>query len=248
MFQAARIGAESVAVSHASKSQARRTVSTMNMDPLYLTGQTLRDTVHAGLQNLGILSAFMTALSGQVYIDAPSEPQCFGIDAVKTQLLMMWMSMGFFFFSMATTVLLAFDLDGIPNQLLVTHLRRSRFLYSLPGLCTLLGIILMCTGYGIDVGERMGCAYSLFGFVAAPMFAVAVISVAVYTKYLRSNILGKASAERHGLHTFRQAVLLTTQQKRSNYGNSWFTTWADRLPPFKNELPKGDVGSSVDVQ
>ena len=39
--------------------------------------------------------------------------------------------------------------------------RRTSYVYGLPPLATGMGCFLMAMGYGIDIGERRGCAFSV---------------------------------------------------------------------------------------
>ena len=179
----------------------------------------IRATIHVGLQNIGILSAFMTALAGQIYTNPPNELQCLGENALKILITFEWMAMGCFFFSMTSSVILALDLDGIPNVCLKEHLFSANLFYALPYLSTLIGIILMASGYGIDIGERLGCSFSYFGFIAAPLFIFSVISFGI------------------GLRCLRMRLNKKVKLKNLNIGTSWFTTWADRISPIERVAP-----------
>ena len=50
----------------------------------YLSG--LRQSINSHLLNVGVLSAFMSALAASVYVGMPHSPQCLGADAVLYEL------------------------------------------------------------------------------------------------------------------------------------------------------------------
>ena len=153
-----------------------------------LAGEQLRMTVHHGLQNIGLVSAFMAALSGQIYNDQPAEALCFGEDARKVIVVLQWMAMGCFFFTTSVSVVLALDIDGVPGRLLPRHLENTRVIFMVPYISMLAGVGMMATGYGIDVGERNGCLWSWVGFCAAPCFLLAVLSIAYWARQKRRQL------------------------------------------------------------
>ena len=65
--------------------------------------------------------------------------------------------MAFYFVAIVATVILAQDMSGVPDDLLVSYLRDSTGIHAVPNICTLLGLVLMAAGYGIDLNERLGC-------------------------------------------------------------------------------------------
>ena len=85
--------------------------------PDVLVGEQLRVTVHHGLQNIGLVSAFMAALSDQIYTSQPELGACWGEPALQVITVMQWMAMGFFFFTTTVTVVLSLDImiDGVPG-------------------------------------------------------------------------------------------------------------------------------------
>ena len=111
--------------------------------------QTLRDTINNGLGNIGILAAFMCALAlertrenlpdnlssfslsprcalaNAIYTSPPEDPRCFGHIGVTYILVIEWVAMALFFISMLTSVVLASDLDGVPNDRRVELARRA---------------------------------------------------------------------------------------------------------------------------
>ena len=116
-----------------------------------------------------------------------------------------WLSMGLFFVSMCMTVVLAADLDGIPDPLLVRHLRTVHYAHaSIPILC-FVGVFLLAVGYGVDIGERNGCAFSYFGLATTPLLPLLIVLVWWWLRRKRRTLM--APRRLHGL-----------------------TTWLDRIP------------------
>ena len=218
-----------------------------------LLGNELRFTVHHGLQNIGLVSAFMAALAGQVYTEVPEEPKCYGRQAISVILPLQWIAMGCFFFSTAASVILSLDVDGVPNRLLPQHLEDTAAIFTLPYLSTLIGIILMPAGYAIDIGERNGCHWSYIGFAAAPCFAFGVISVGWWVRKKRKSLncngyhlpetvasnLGPAPTSKYDTQTQptlaqgdeEELVHSVLSQYRPQLGCHWFTPYSDRIAP-----------------
>ena len=92
--------------------------------------QGLRVALNAGLQNVGVLAAFMTSLSGAIYVSLPSPNECMGMKWLHAELVLSWMAMGCFFFTIISAVILSDDLDGVPDQLLVRHVHNIRYVSS----------------------------------------------------------------------------------------------------------------------
>ena len=165
----------------------------------------LRATLHATLQNTGILAAFMCALAGQIYTSPPSKPICYGQCMVDAQVVVEWMAMGCFFIAIIQTVVLAADVDGVPDALLAQHLKTSVWLHNMPHLFTHVGLLLMAAGYGFDLNERVGCKYFPFGILAAPCFPAFVLGFFFLVRARRQAL------SQHGWEL----------------GRAWFSTWYD---------------------
>ena len=67
----------------------------------------LRDLVNTQHQNVGVLSAFMTALAGQIYVSPPTTFACLGPQARDWQITIQWFSMGFFFVGINSSIVMA---------------------------------------------------------------------------------------------------------------------------------------------
>ena len=156
-------------------------------------GIELRATVHNGLQNVGIVAAFMTALAGQIYSNVPQldagNSGCFGAVAVQVMLTLEWFAMGCFFATIGMSIVLALDIDGVPDRMLPLHLRQTSFCFALPYAFTALGMVLMPAGYGIDLGERTGsCYFTIIGCISCSLFPVFVLVVLIWLRRKRKQL------------------------------------------------------------
>merc|ERR1711976_708918 len=84
--------------------------------------------------------------------------------------------------------------------------------HALPQWATYLGCFMMAMGYGIDIGERRGCSFSVFGLIAAPCFMLAVIVFGI--------ILRKCRQTTRSLHPGTTHTM----------GEALFISWYDLLP------------------
>ena len=89
----------------------------------------LRSNINASLANIGVVSAFMCALAANIYVNQTPQQLCYGEAGLIAIAWIEWFSMGFFFLSISFTVLLAADLSGVPDRLLLRHLSQSQMMY-----------------------------------------------------------------------------------------------------------------------
>ena len=179
------------------------------------SAQRLRLTLSNSLVNMGLLSAFMCALANGIYANPPEDPVCRGAVAVNQMTIVEWVSMGCFFLVIILTVILATDMDGVPDDMLFRHLHANRWLYTAPQPLAYAGLFLLACGYGIDLDERVGCPVFRFGALAAPCFPLLTIGVLKYAQHRR-----KQSGERFGA--------------AGKVGDAVFSTWADLLVPVRD--------------
>ena len=178
-----------------------------------ITGpQILRDTVKTSLINLGLISAFLCTLANAIYVNPPSKLRCGGKTRIEAVWIIEWVSMGCFFLVIVLTVILSTDLDGMPDEMLVFHLKRNVLLYASPLPFAIVGTFLLALGYGMDLDERVGCGIIPFGSVAAPCFPALVMMVIVYAKERRK---GSAAEHAGGGH--------------KRLGRAVFSTWWDLI-------------------
>ena len=146
------------------------------------------------------------------------------------EMVIVWMSMGMFFFSTISSVVLYMDIDGIPTDMLLQHLYNSQIYYSIPHVGTCIGICMTAIAYGIDIGERGGCKLFIFGMVAAPCFVLAIVALWLVCRYRRKKLFRKQSCSAGGGLT------------RHQLGASLIATWSDRVPTVAisddNESPE----------
>lgn len=119
-----------------------------------------------------------------------------------------------FFLVIVVTVILSTDMEGVPDDLLVAHLKDNILLYSFHYPLAHVGIMLLAVGYGMDLDERVGCLLIPFGAIAAPCFPVITFAIMRYAQ-IRRRRSGGEGVEHEG-----EKVVL---------GNSFFTAWADLL-------------------
>ena len=185
--------------------------------------QRLRSALQQSLQNIGILAAFMCALAGQIYVSPPLEGLCYGQTSIDLMLYLEWFAMGFFFISITSTVVLSSDIEGVPDSLLIEHVRGSVLVQAMPHAVTQLGLLVMAVGYGVDLNERVGCEVFPFGLIAAPCFPVGVLGFSAYVKHRRKE-LGRCSVKAGA-----GSALGDEEGDTWALGVSWFVPWADLI-------------------
>jgi hypothetical protein len=158
---------------------------------------------------MGLLSAFMCALANGIYANPPEDPVCRGAAAVTQMTIVEWVSMGCFFLVIILTVILAADMDGVPDDLLFRHLHANRWLYTAPQPLAYAGLFLLACGYGIDLDERVGCPVFRFGALAAPCFPLLTFFVLKYAQRAR-----KKSGELRRLRRRRRRLRLLGRSPR----------------------------------
>jgi hypothetical protein len=153
----------------------------------------------------------MCALANGIYVNPPEDPKCRGESGVKTMYIIEWVSMGCFFLVIILTVILASDMDGVPDYLLVRHLKTNLLLYTLPQPFVYVGLMLLACGYGVDLDERIGCPTFRFGTVAAPCFPLLTFAILKYAQGCR------------------RKTGVSFPAVRTHLGVSVFSTWSDLL-------------------
>ena len=235
----------------------------------------LRDTINASLQNNAMIASFLTGLSAIIYTDPSEEHHCFynasDPDRQFTDdpytinhyiLDAAYFSMGCFIVSVVLSILLATDLDGVPDHLLLVHLKAVRFFHALPMAATTLGTAVMAVGYGIDLGERNGCLHMYVAITMVSLLVLSYIFLQLRLRQHRRNLNrylnnseaeelmrsddhpsfgGKAKAKRR-----KQELRLVSLMKNDGaeygatlkLGHAVFATWGDRIPKRFNPKKK----------
>ena len=104
------------------------------------------------------------------------------------------------------------DVEGIPADLLIEHLSGDgQLVYCLPHLATGVGIRMTAAAYGIDIGERGGCPFLIFGLIAAPLFVMAVFFLWMYCRKRRVKLFKSSKSD------------------SIEVGVSYIATWTDRI-------------------
>ena len=106
----------------------------------------LRANINQSLANMGIVAAFMCALAANVYSNPAKTRDCYGNAGYVAMIWIEFFSMGFFFLGISITVLLASDLSGVPDRLLLRHLSQSQRTLTLPSVLTAFGLFCLATG------------------------------------------------------------------------------------------------------
>ena len=175
--------------------------------------QQLRTTLSNSLVNMGLLSAFLCALANAIYVSPPLDPKCHGESAVVAIHVIEWCAMGGFFLVIVITVILATDMEGVPDDFLVEHLMSNQMLYTSFHPIAHMAIMFLAVGYGMDLDERAGCPHFTAGLIAAPCFPLLTFFILKYAQHRRR----------------RSGMMFSGGGKSFPLGKSVFSTWADLL-------------------
>ena len=77
------------------------------------------------------------------------------------------------------------DITGVPDALLSDYMVGVHAYHGIPVVSVLLGSVTMALGYGIDIGERVGCAHMYLGLAAGAMFAFSTFLIALVMRTKR---------------------------------------------------------------
>ena len=182
------------------------------------------------LKTLALIAALLSSWAATVYAgEQPmDEGLCLGSAMVRASYVIFWISLGWFFLCISSILAIIADLDGVPRQFLFKHLKQRwvRVIYQVPEVSMIGGIIFLAIGYALDVGERAGCPFLIFGIVAAVGFVGSVGLLFVLLKRARQDLCGHEKEETHGY-----------------LGKSFIATWRDRMD--KHTRHWSEVVSSV---
>ena len=182
------------------------------------------------LKTLALIAALLSSWAATVYAgEMPmDEGLCLGPAMVRATYVIFWISLGWFFLCISSILAIIADLDGVPRQFLFKHLQQRwvRVIYQVPEVSMIGGIIFLALGYGLDVGERAGCAFLGFGLFAAFGFVGLVGFLFVLLKRARQDLCGHEKEETHGY-----------------LGKSFIATWRDRMD--KHTQQNSEVASSA---
>ena len=166
------------------------------------------------LKTLALIAALLSSWAATVYAgELPmDEGLCLGPSMVRATYVIFWISLGWFFLCISSILAIIADLDGVPRQFLFKHLQQRwvRVIYQVPEVSMIGGIVFLALGYGLDVGERAGCAFLGFGLFAAFGFVGLVGVLFVLLKRARQDLCSHEKEEKH-------------------LGKSFIATWRDRM-------------------
>ena len=126
-------------------------------------------------------------------------------------------------FSIVTTILLLADVDGVPDYLLLAHLRSVRFVHSLPTIFAYLGIWTSLFAYMIDITERLGCHHGVTGLIICG----SGLGLSAFLWWVLRRARRRLSERQRKFRTEEEQEEMTFD---FHLGRAWFTTWADRVP------------------
>ena len=137
-----------------------------------------------------MLAALLLGLGIASYHSASREGNCLpGELGNRIVVVTAWMSAGFFFLSAISSIVLLNDVEGVPNKVLMVHLRRTHWVHCGPTVCVLLGIVSVAVSYIVDIGERLGCAWLIFGCtVGFPVYVGSNVAIYLYLKKSRRKL------------------------------------------------------------
>mmetsp|Transcript_23683 Transcript_23683/g.36544 ORF Transcript_23683/g.36544 Transcript_23683/m.36544 type:complete len:338 (+) Transcript_23683:47-1060(+) len=186
-------------------------------DDSILFAADIAECVSSELTTIGLIAALLSSWGATVYGgDAPPEGGlCYGPDMVRISHVLFWISLGWFFLCVSSSLVIVADLHGVPQRLILEHLKNEwvRFIYQIPEISIIGGVIFLAAGYTVDIGERAGCFFLYCGMIAAPGF---VGTVGVLFCVLRN--------DRRRLNS-----MLDTEIDDEPLGRSLIATWRDRL-------------------
>lgn len=202
-------------------------------DNILLFAADIADCISSELTTIGLIAALLSSWGATIYGgDPPPEGGlCYGADMLRTAHVLFWISLGWFFISVTSSLVIAADLHGIPRRLILEHLKNPnvRLIYQIPEISIIVGVVFLAAGYTCDFGERTGCAFLYIGMVAAPSF-VGAIGLLIYV--LRQD---RRRLNKH----------LDTNEKcdEEPLGRSIIATWRDRLYAASENIDIGQDGN-----
>ena len=79
--------------------------------------------------------------------------------------------MGFFFLCVCAVIVIMSDLDGVPQRYLWKHLKDPwvQFIYQVPEIAMIGGVIVLMAGSILDIEERVGCPFFTWASLPLPV-------------------------------------------------------------------------------
>ena len=184
-------------------------------DPASLASQ-LRLSITATMQTYTTISCFLCALSVVVYVETPEKSRCelMDLDSFATAMgVVAWAAIAMFTAAIGLSILVVFDIDGVPDELLLLHLKQSVGLYNLPLISLISGLALNIVAFVIDAGLRLGCNVIGGLSVLAGLCFILVVGMFFYLRRRRQRLNRYSPGSQTRL-----------------YGISWLATYIDRVP------------------
>ena len=238
----------SVALSHISSSEEHDTrrasfTSTRELQEIEkLLAADIATCISNQSQTTALIAALLSTWAVTVYGgERPvDDGLCFGETMVSATYVVFWISLGFFFVCVSSSLAIIADLDGVPQKHLYRHLKQKvvRLTYQIPEFTMILGVICLALGYAMDVGERAGCAFFYFGCVASFSFVVIVSLLFWVLKQARKQ-LHEETVSSHSQSD------MGAKPPRGKY---FIATWRDRLDYCIDEIrntSQNNMGSRI---
>jgi len=146
--------------------------------------------------------------------------------------ILFWISLGWFFICVTSSLVIIADLHGVPQQVLLEHLSnpKVRFIYQIPEMSIIGGVLFLAAGFTCDFGERTGCAFLYIGMVAAPSFVGAIGLLAIVLRQDRRRLnqnINNCGQEKDP--ALSQPDSDSDSDSPATLGRSIIATWRDRL-------------------
>lgn len=184
------------------------------------------------LKTLGLIGALLSSWAVTVYGgERPfDDGLCFGRGMVQASYVVFWVSLGFFFLCVSSSLAIIADLDGVPQKYLFRHFKQRtvRLTYQIPEISMIFGIIFLAAGYAIDIGERSGCIFFYFGCAASFGFVSMVAALFWILRRARQRLRDEA-VNSNGSNNITRGI-----------GRHFIATWRDRLD-YCLDLSQEDV-------
>jgi hypothetical protein len=174
----------------------------------------LRHGCISSLQNIAMVSALMSGWIISVYVGTVQISKCGGDMFIYITLYSAWITLGFFFVAILTSLAILVDIDGVPSQLILDYMtsKVAARIMILPYLSFCCAILSMVISFIFDFGSRTNCFGFYFACAAGSGFIGCVVAIFIILRKNRLIVLGSHLSQVTEWHT-----------------TSIFSTWIDRI-------------------
>lgn len=193
----------------------------------------IADCISSELTTIGLIAALLSSWGATVYGgDPPPEGGlCYGADMIQIAHVLFWISLGWFFICVTSSLVIVADLHGVPQQFILEHLSnpKVRFIYQIPELSIIGGVLFLAAGFTCDFGERTGCAFLYIGMVAASLFVGAIGLLAFVLRQDRQRLNQNINQYEEDRALSQPDSVSDSRDSPAALGRSIIATWRDRL-------------------